>query len=335
MPMHRKWEEHFRGEPYTLKRGETTHFQATSGSFWVFLCHFVKQMEFGAIFIDSAQQDKMLVEETIFSECSTSEDEKAGSVSYMSNGDFIQDKVCYYKSTSTGACPIETFFVSVSISDQTKLINRFITVTSCGVNTSIGEANFLTNYGPLQSSNNNVTYNNCITASGYGHGHGESNLNLKFETIRNNTQEKETIVGLASARSVTILLSNIIGNKRNKIGTSIDLYGVFAFNKNANLIGCSILDNRIDPLFSVYTENSVITLSSCYSDSKTTTNGAVLSTTENIDSFFDMPPMHLSLGECETIKPIVAQCTVLDYQYGCGNIFVHSVPALYFSLSSF
>lgn len=307
------WSTYFGGAPYTKKYELKTAFQASSGSFYVASCDFIRQTDYAAVRIgDSSAQDNLLVEDTSFTECSsTGSYSFGGSLYFRSSGSFIHDRVCYSKSVKDSGSDI-TFYVYVPDAATTKLYINLTTVANCGTSTSTGSRIFCIERGPEFSSNFNITKNKCRAYSGYIHNGGSSNINNKFLNIRDNSQQTQTIIGMW-----TNGLTNIIDNSRTNDGR-----GIITGRGNFEFESCCILGNIGTPLFHIEADLKTVGLTNCYADT-VSSYSCTLAIQNSVKSPFTVVAPFLSLGECVAqiiyAKPNkIRQCSN-NIDYSCHN----------------
>lgn len=288
---HLDWSTYFSGTAYTKKYEVITAFKASSGSFYVTKCDFIHQTDFAAVRIgDSSSQDNLLVEETMFSECSsTGSYSYGGSLYFVSKGNFIQDRACYSKCTKDSGWDL-AYYVDVPDDVNIKLFINLTTISNCGTGISVCYGTFEINKGPEYSSNLNITENKCNQYPAYIHDGSISNVNAKFLNIKSNMQTTEAIIGIWTDGLTKISHSNIIENERTK-----DSRGVLTGYGNFELDSCCIIRNIGSPTF--FSPSKTISLNSCYADSYST-GSCTLTTKNSANAQFSIIASFLSLGEC-------------------------------------
>lgn len=213
----------------------------------------------------------LLIEDTAFSKCSDAKNNSGGTVYYRSDGHFVQDRVCYYKSTHDRRDGI-AFYLELPERYGSKLFLNESSIHSCGSSIKKGAGTFTIFLGIEKVLNYNVTNNVCGSGAAYGHSlNGEVDILFKYTNIRNNSQRYSGLFIPSTLHTAKILTTSIIENKR----TNIRFDGIIMGQKGLEFENCCFLDNEGNPLFSIATDFEyypIIKLNSCYFDSYSTTD---------------------------------------------------------------
>ena len=178
------WFEYFGDRPKIdkIQNGSALYVTSESSNYYISNCFFFNCKENGAIYFDD-YEPCVLVELSIFSNCKSTY--SGGSIYYFcSNGQFVQQQNCYYKSISQISAM--SFYQETKSSNTNKNYVFQVSVYICGQSEYKGYYTFCLEYGDIRFENNDITNNKCGMCSSYGSTLNGAPVTCNFSTFREN-----------------------------------------------------------------------------------------------------------------------------------------------------
>ena len=180
------WSQYFGDRPKVdkIQDGSALYVISESSNYYISNCFFFNCKENGAIYFDDLYEENcVLVEFSIFSHCKSTYG--GGSIYYFcSNGQFVQQQNCFYKSISQ--INDMSFYQETKYYEPDKNYVFQVSVYLCGQSEYKGYYTFCLEYGDIRFENNDITNNKCGMCSSYGSTLNGAPVTCNFSTFREN-----------------------------------------------------------------------------------------------------------------------------------------------------
>lgn len=157
------WDQYFGSKDKCdyIQNGTVLFDNSGINNYYVLLCFYKECKETGAICIQRTNKVCTLLEETVFTNCSSTTEYGGGSVYYncQADGEFVQHRTCYYASIAEQAMAFAQA-AKQYLSNKNYAIE--VSVLKCGENEEKGSYTFGISFGDICFDNNNITNNKCI-----------------------------------------------------------------------------------------------------------------------------------------------------------------------------
>ena len=289
------WNQYFLAETIDFEKtndGTALFDTSSSSNYYIHHCLFENCKENGAIYIQRNDHICTLIEECVFYNCSSTLD--GGSVYYVCQGDgqFVQQRTCYYKSKATNSYIAFWQIVSDYFSHLNQAID--VSIYNCGENETKGAYTFSVACGSIIISRINSTYNKCSQYSSIESDFNQNECACEYSIFRENNQtESNSLRFICSDESINqrVHCCNVIGNKCGTDNDQVLFYCCFAVNVDH----CIFRNNIAKYMFKQEYEGYPLTISDSYVDNNSTAgsgNVIFINETRNYDfnnfSYFNM-----------------------------------------------
>lgn len=294
--MNQGWDTYFPSSTSQLIYNETS-FNQTSGNFYFSFCVFMNITGAGVIRYDTTTNDTLLLEDCSFIKCTNNNNynnDWGGSIYFKTNGSFVQDRTCFYKSKCIGRGTAE--LIELPSTKEHKLFVNFTSITACNTRTIGGTTPFYVFTGKEFVMNLNVTKNKCSEFCIICHDLDRYvEPKYKYIEVVDNKQDG-TRAGLGMfIYSVSFYYMNFVRNSRPQSNYE----GFINSRAGLNFYNNCIYENQGDAIFSSYS-GWPIEIYSCYVDSPTKVDGYLSFNKRASEKFpFDSPTY--GTNNCEVI----------------------------------
>ncbi|EAX99263.1 hypothetical protein TVAG_112790 [Trichomonas vaginalis G3] len=262
------WVKYFGNAPKIekIQNRASIYDKTCSNNYYIFNCYFENCKAKGAIYIESDKEIVTFAEETVFNHCSSTS--YGGSLHYgcTKEGQFVQQRTCYYKSISENEMAF-IHFVKSSSSSKNYAIE--VSVINCGENEGKGSGTLGIGSGDIHFDNNNITNNKCRLYSSIHIQLDGSSGTYNFSNFRENNQTGSISLYfhyLTRKQTHTVSYCNVIENKCGKDNEQV----LFYILCTTNVDHCIFLNNIAKYMFQKYAEDSTLTISESYVESNST-----------------------------------------------------------------
>lgn len=286
------WEDFYKGTSYDEIVTDATDpvEKSTNSRYYLKQCIFIDEISTSVSFSSNSDDILVLVEDSIFSNCSSQK--AGGSISFSTKGRFSQQRICSYKSKTSS----DGVFCKIESNNQYNTSIKDSSISSSGDDTFPGSRNiFIIGSADILSINSSYAkiYRRClfeITSVSI-------NSAILFSTFSNNSHKEdcnEASIDGNSNIKFDIKFCNFMNNK----GTS-DHSLICLFNLALSISNCSFQGNS----YRFYKVSGSYIVEYCYiTDTQGDYNIIVRNTLEH---YYTALLFHFSSNSCDAENPII------------------------------